>query len=116
MIDAPAEADKIIERLKGTNIFLKGSHDNWLKDTPYLIEKKVEGQFIVMCHYAMRDLAKSHHGSWQLNGHSHACLPPEGKQWDVGVDNNNFVPVSFAQIVKIMSTLPDNFNLVKDRK
>ncbi len=40
-------------------------------------------------------------------------LPPEGKQYDVGVDCNNFYPVSFVQIVEIMKTKEDNFNFIK---
>ena len=35
------------------------------------------------------------------------------KTRDVGVDNNNFYPVSFDQLVEIMKNRPDNFNLVK---
>jgi hypothetical protein len=40
-------------------------------------------------------------------------LPPIGKQWDVGVDNNDFYPVSLPQLKEIMKTREDNFNLVK---
>jgi calcineurin-like phosphoesterase family protein len=61
----------------------------------------------------MRVWPRSHYNSWQLYGHSHGRLEPVGKQWDVGVDNNNFYPVSFDQLVEIMKNRPDNFNLVK---
>jgi calcineurin-like phosphoesterase family protein len=52
--------------------------------------------------------------SWQLYGHSHGKLPPIGKQWDIGVDNNNFYPVSFNKICEIMVARPDNPNFVKN--
>jgi calcineurin-like phosphoesterase family protein len=41
---------------------------------------------------------------------------PIGKQWDVGVDNNNYHPVPFDQIIEIMSVREDNFNLVVGKK
>jgi calcineurin-like phosphoesterase family protein len=52
--------------------------------------------------------------SWQLYGHSHGKLAPIGKQWDIGVDNNNFYPVSFNKICEIMVDRPDNPNFVKN--
>src|SRR5574343_371289 len=90
------EVHKIIKRLKGNHIFLKGSHDRWLPDSAkFMWRGHIEKQFIVVCHYAMRTWERSHYGAWQLYGHSHGKLTPIGKQWDIGVDNNNFTPVSF---------------------
>jgi len=107
-------ADKIINRLNGIHIFLKGSHDKWLdKDSLRLWEDEIEGQYIVICHYAMRVWARSHYNSWQLFGHSHGMLKGVGKQMDIGVDTNNFYPYSFKDIKKIMDKKEDNFNLVK---
>ena len=105
-----------IDQFNGSHIFLKGSHDKWMKQGLQIWEKNInEEQYVVVCHYAMRVWPKSHYGSWQLYGHSHGGLPPEGKQWDIGVDNNNFYPVSFDQIKVIMESRPDNFNLVKKK-
>ena len=107
-------AKELIRRLHGNPIFLRGSHDHWLPGKAHEIwEKRLYGQPIVVCHYAMRVWASSHYNSWQLYGHSHGCLEPQGKQYDVGVDNNNFFPVSFNEICDIMKNRPDNFNLVK---
>lgn len=50
-----------------------------------------------------------------LVGNSHGSLPPIGKSWDVGVDNNNFEPLSLEEIQVIMSGRPDNFNFIKER-
>ena len=108
-----SQANKYINRLNGNHIFLKGSHDKWMKGKNQIWEKIIYGKFIVICHYAMRTWARSHFNSWHLYGHTHGGLEPQGKSWDIGVDNNNFYPVSFNQIVKIMKDRPDNFNLVK---
>ena len=106
---------KYINRLNGNHIFLKGSHDKWLKNinASYMREENIEGQFLVVCHYAMRTWHRSHYNSWQLYGHSHGRLEPVGKQWDIGVDNNNYFPLSFEDIRNIMNTRPDNPNLVR---
>lgn len=106
----------IMQRLNGYPLFLRGSHDKWLpKDAPVptIWEGRIEEQWIVVCHYAMRVWPRSHYNSWQLYGHSHGKLEPIGKQWDVGVDNNNFTPVSFDCLKAIMAARPDNFNLVR---
>lgn len=64
-------------------------------------------QLIVLCHYAMRVWKNSHHGSWQLYGHSHSMLPelPELLSFDVGVDvpEWDFYPVSIEQIKEKMA-------------
>lgn len=103
-------------------IYIRGNHDKAVtkelrrQNIPVhdLLNISINGQDIVLCHYAMRVWHKSHYNSWQLYGHSHGFLPPEGKQWDVGVDNNGFRPMSFEEIAEIMQTRPDNFNLVEN--
>ena len=109
-----SEAYRYLNRLNGDHLCLQGSHDSWLpKSAPYIWEKKIKDVYIVVCHYAMRVWARSHYGSFQLYGHSHGKLAPQGKQWDIGVDNNNFYPLSFDEICLIMQGRPDNFNLVR---
>ena len=62
-------------------------------------------QIVVLCHYAMRVWDRSHHGTWHLYGHSHGSLPdnPHALSWDVGVDANDFSPLSVPQVAEIMS-------------
>ena len=48
-----------------------------------------------------------------ISGNSHGKLPPIGKSWDIGVDCNNFTPLSFYDIKNIMDNRPNNPNLVK---
>ena len=112
-----ARVQGYIDQLNGNHVFIRGSHDRWLqKSAPYIVELKIEGQQLVLCHYAMRTWRWSHYNSWQLYGHSHGKLEPIGKQWDIGVDNNYFYPVSFDQIVEIMAERPDNPNLIRRDK
>ena len=111
----PQDAEAFIKRLPGKHLFLRGNHDKWQVRGKYpdMLELSIEGQYIVACHYAMRVWNRSHFNSINLFGHSHGRLKPEGKQWDVGVDNNNFFPVSWEQIKEIMKNRPDNFNYIK---
>lgn len=105
----------ILERLKGRKILIIGSHDKNLGNSKNLfetmtpmIEIQYKEQYITLCHYCMRVWPRSHYNSWHLFGHSHGKLEPVGKSWDVGVDKNNFIPLSFTQIEKIMEKRPDN--------
>ena len=109
------EVREIIKRLNGNHIFLKGSHDYWLprNKSIQIWEKKLNQNYVVVCHYAMRTWARSHYNSWHLFGHSHGKLDPVGKSWAIGVDNNDFEPLSFEEICRIMENRPDNPNLIK---
>jgi len=112
------QAGKYISQLNGHHFFIRGSHDYWLKGSNVheIWERNIDGHYIVVCHYAMRVWPRSHYNSWLLFGHSHGKLPPIGKQHDIGVDNNNFYPVSFKQIITIMNQRPDNPNFIKKRR
>ena len=113
---------EILEKLSGQKIFLPGSHDRDTMKAKYrhhflrvepLIMIKEEGQTVVMCHWPMFTWHKSNPrlgkaSAWHLHGHHHGDLEPYGKMWDVGVDNNNFEPVSWEEIKKIMYCLPAN--------
>jgi calcineurin-like phosphoesterase family protein len=109
---------RYVNRLNGSHLFLMGSHDKWLDNSKAheLVELMINGQKIVVCHYAMRVWPASHYNSWLLYGHSHGGLPSEGKSFDIGVDNNGYEPVSYDDIKSIMATQPDNFNLIKNRR
>lgn len=116
------EVKPILGKLNGKIVLMRGSHEksalqyrNWFKEIHSLLEIRQHDPSIILCHYAMRVWSKSHYNSWHLYGHSHGRLSPIGKSWDVGVDNNNFFPLSLTDIERIMKTRPDNFNLIKER-
>lgn len=114
------------KRLKGNIVLIRGNHDfkrikgkcniDLFESIHDLLEIRINDQPIVLCHYAMRVWSKSHFNSWQLYGHSHNTLDEYGKTYDVGVDGNNFTPVSISQLYKIMEKKPDNVNLLKRLK
>ena len=64
---------------------------------------------IVLSHYPFLTWNKSHHGSWNLHGHSHGSLitsrPDSGhpaRRLDVGVDVWGFAPVSLDKLIDVM--------------
>jgi len=103
-----------VKKLNGSHIFLVGSHDHWQPDSAKFVwSSTIDKQFVIACHYCFRTWERSHYNSWQLFGHSHGRLTVDAKQYDIGVDNNNYFPVSFDQIKVIMINKPDNPNYVK---
>lgn len=108
-------------------IFIKGNHDKLiiqgshqaLNHVQNLKSISIDRQPIILCHYALRVWDRSHYGSWNLHGHSHGTLDPKGLQYDVGVDNNNFMPVSFLQLKKIIEkkspALEDYYGTPRDQ-
>lgn len=108
-------ATTIAKSLRGQKYIVWGNHDKGLrKDAKFvgqwiwnrdLTQIEVEGQKIILCHYAMKTWNQMHRGSWQLYGHSHGSLPddPASLQLDVGVDCWDYAPVSFEQIKQRMA-------------
>lgn len=114
----------ILFSLNGNKTLIEGNHDRVDKNynrairnafneiAPYkeirpLLSDNTRNK-ICMFHYPLLVWNKCHKGSWHLHGHSHGNLTyNNGKMYDVGVDNNNYYPVSLSQIETIMSRLPD---------
>lgn len=101
--------DNIVDRLNGQIHLIYGNHDRkgvmqcdkfaWKGVLKYI---KIDDQKIMLCHYAMRVWRASHHGSWMLYGHSHGTLSEWGKSLDVGVDDWDYMPISFQEIKMVM--------------
>lgn len=113
---------KFTEVLNGDIILIKGNHDdkniyrsNGFLKVHELLDTKINDTYITLCHFSMRVWEKSHFDSWHCFGHSHGSLEPFGKSRDVGVDNNNFEPIEFEELKKIMNDRPSNFNAIKSR-
>lgn len=107
------------DRLKGHHIFIRGSHDKCLLEYPgyaniqYMLERKIEGHFVAACHYPMRSWPRSHYGAFHVFGHIHGKVYKDaggvvfisaasGLSYDVGVDNNDFYPVGFDTLKRVM--------------
>ena len=115
--------EKIREQLNGEIILVYGNHDEKYlnNERMYKLFKEVTPQKkiwinkipIYMNHYPFLCFGGSYKGlgaTWQLFGHVHSnprseegldhkrlvnCFPT---QYDVGVDNNNFTPISFDEL------------------
>ena len=117
-------ADEILGKMNGKIHFILGNHDKSCmqaikkhsETVSDLIDAEIDGQPITMCHYAMRVWHKSHFDAPQIYAHSHGRLPPIGKQWDVGVDNNGFKPLSYNDLKHIMESRPHNDNYIPEDK
>ena len=120
--------EKIREQLNGEIILIYGNHDEKYlnNELMYKLFKEVTPQkkiwinktCIYMNHYPFLCFGGSYKGlgaTWQLFGHVHSnsrskegldhkrlvnCFPT---QYDVGVDNNNFTPISFDEVSKIIT-------------
>lgn len=113
----------ILDRLKGRIYLVLGNHDaGHISDdvaarferVAFQMRLNVNGQKIYLNHFPFLSYSGDIHGTWQLFGHIHsnlhnynivseqrlAMLQPN--QYDVGVDNNNFTPVSYRQIEEIV--------------
>lgn len=121
----PGKALGILARLHGRKHLIAGNHDKKQGYTKMLgdgyfrfasvsvrLELKVPEpthpfgyQLIILDHYAMVTWNKSHHGSWQLHGHSHGSLKddPHARRIDVGVDCHNYKPISYDEVKFLMS-------------
>ncbi len=107
-------------RINCKNItFIWGNHDSFMIRELFnncydLYNANINGQRIVLCHYAMAVFDKSHRGAWHLYGHSHSNaeqwldkVMPGRRTMDVGVDNaykilGEYRPFSYDEIAKIM--------------
>lgn len=115
---------RIRERINCERLILvQGNHDDWIRKnknkedfTKLFAEvhefhyRKLNNQFIVMCHFAMRTWCWQAQGSWDLYAHSHGSLAddPNSLSLDVGVDtclygHEKYTPYSFEELQGIMS-------------
>ena len=96
--------------MKGKKILIKGNHDkqydmSLFEEITDFKTISANGIYIAMMHYPMLSWPKSHHGSLQLHGHVHGRREDNEAnrdagilRYDVGVDANNYCPVSIHQI------------------
>lgn len=117
---------EIFNQLNGDKILIKGNHDNIysedalnsifieIHDMLYIgIDDEVASkkQDIVLCHYPLFDWNNFFGGSWHLFGHLHTRELAEfdtlksklfAQQYDVGIDNNDFRPISYYEVKEII--------------
>lgn len=100
-------ARSLLQRLHGTKHLIVGNNDDeaamraggWASVQHYA-EMNIEGGLYVLCHYPFRTWNKIGKGSIDLHGHSHGKLTPIPRQYDVGVDAQEFRPATVESIVE----------------
>lgn len=100
-----------MSRINCRKFLVKGNHDpkqfdRSIFEAVYDVKMiTVNDRRIWLSHYAHRVWPESHYGSWHCYGHTHGTLTPElGWSTDVGVDANEYKPVSIDQLSVRFST------------
>lgn len=117
-----AEWTKLLDRLNGKIYLILGNHDlkNFRQGFIQRFEHvalqmfiMVDKQKMYLCHYPFLCFEGGYKDVWQLFGHVHTRENNTGidaerlrylypTQYDVGVDNNDFKPVSFNEVKEII--------------
>lgn len=94
------------DRLNGRIHLLWGNHDRDRKALTPLFDSvgdvhylRYQGRKVFLSHYAHRTWPSSNHGSLHLFGHSHGDLASYGRSMDVGVDAQNYAPISIDAVI-----------------
>lgn len=108
----------LMSQLKGKIILIQGNHDSdYIMSTLYyekiinnfdrlmsitiIGDEECPNQELTLCHFPMIDWYNKEKGSWMIHGHQHQ-LPGtpscSAAHYDVGVDKNNWTPISFEQL------------------
>lgn len=110
---SPLSVLDVMRRLNGQHYYILGNHEDvfstvcdlrhafiWVREREKIHPAGGPKAGIVLDHYAGRVWKDSHKGAWQLYGHSHGNLPELDSllAFDVGVDVNNYTPVSLEQV------------------
>jgi calcineurin-like phosphoesterase family protein len=98
-------ADLLLAQLNGKKHLVIGNNDpapiveasGWASRQHY-VELMVDGQLLILCHYAFRTWNQMGKRSINLHGHSHGRLKPVTRQFDVGVDARNLRPIMLSEL------------------
>lgn len=109
------EANEMISKLNGKKYLCVGNHDKkydgkLFEDIADCMRVNFNGIHLTLMHYPMLEWYKSRQGAIHLHGHQHNKAEYNLQQrelgirrYDVGVDANNYHPVSMKEIIKFYS-------------
>lgn len=106
----PQTCNEILSRLNGKKHLILGNHDKRIvKYKPKFesiqqnLDINIGGYHVFLSHFPHLSWDRSHHGSINLHGHCHGTLFNFGvKRLDVGVDANNYRPISWDEVIAKM--------------
>lgn len=104
------KTERLLHKINGDKILIKGNHDKNIHNSTLFSEIKDIKDFnfnsdkypnihIVLCHYPIASWNRKIHGSIHLYGHTHGNFANSGLSFDVGVDANNWYPLSLEQVL-----------------
>ena len=131
-----AKWTNVLNRLNGKIYLIIGNHDmkNLKQSCSDRFEKvamqmyiEVDKQKIYLNHCPFLCYGGAYRDTWQLFGHVHTNKNNTGidaprlemlfpTQYDVGVDNNNFTPVSFEQVKAIIQKQVEQYTRITNKE
>ena len=110
------KTEKLLDKINGNKILIVGNHDNNILTSTRFGEVKQIKNFtfnspsypnihIVLCHYPIASWDRKVHGSFHLHGHTHNRFQNTGLSFDVGVDAQNYYPISLEEVLDKMTKL-----------
>ena len=128
-----AEWTNILNRLNGKIYLIVGNHDiknlrqgyySRFEHIAMQMHIEVGKQKIYLNHCPFLCYGGAYRDTWQLFGHVHTSKQNTGidaprlhmlfpTQYDVGVDNNNFTPVSFEQVKRIIERQVEQYEKIR---
>lgn len=106
------QTEKVLQQLKGIKHLVVGNHDRkgraeklfnrdwnrWFVERHDYVRVKINGHKFVLCHFPFSSWER---GYINLHGHLHSLAGYKNKwrQWDVGVDANNYTPILLEDAV-----------------
>lgn len=125
---------ELLQRLKGRHYLILGNHDvsrypgdkimSLFEDVQPQMLIKIDNRYVYLNHYPFLCYGGTYKSPkdsvWQLFGHVHSSPNSTGKdserlistfpyQYDVGVDNNNYIPVEWNEIKTIINRRVEKF-------
>lgn len=99
-------AEQLLSQLNGRKHLVIGNNDppetigatGW-SSVQHYAELMLEGQRLILCHYAFRTWNQMVKKSINVHGHSHGKLKPMPRQFDVGVDLCGMLPTNLAELL-----------------
>lgn len=110
------KTEEYLRQIRCKMILIRGNHDRRYDETLFegiydYQEIFTEHRKFILMHYPLMEWKKKEEGAFQLHGHTHYSkeynLSNRNKgimQYDVGVDANNYRPVSAIQIIDFFDT------------
>ena len=123
--------NRFLDQLNGRIVLVVGNHDIYhlraemlerFEQVAFELYVVIDNQPIFLNHHPFLSYGDSHGKVWQLFGHVHTRGNGQGKekdkqrlpllmatQYDVGVDHNNYTPVSFERVKEIINAQQNNY-------